>query len=224
MATTAANVPTNRPLTEPHDPRHSTASASAAAHQGASPEQVRQWLIAGKAVLVDVREPDEHAREHIAGAQLMPLSGFVPARAATLARPDQYLVLHCRSGSRSADACRLASPLAAGGPPVYLMTGGIEAWKRANLPVTIDVGANRISILRQVQLVVGLAVLGGSALAWFVHPGFVALPAFFGAGLTFAGASGTCALGTLLGMMPWNSRTALSGSCASGGCTINPRT
>jgi hypothetical protein len=37
-----------------------------------------------------------------------------------------------------------------------------------------------------------------------VHPALVAIPAFFGAGLTFAGATGTCALASVLGRMPWN--------------------
>lgn len=72
--------------------------------------------------------------------------------------------------------------------------------------------------MRQVQLVIGLCVLAGSALAWFVDPRFVAIPAFFGAGLTFAGASGTCALATLIGWMPWNKAPAGAGSCNAGQC------
>jgi len=69
-----------------------------------------------------------------------------------------------------------------------------------------------------VQMVIGLSVLAGSALTWFVDPRFIAVPAFFGAGLTFAGASGTCALASLLGMMPWNKAAMSSGSCSTGSC------
>jgi hypothetical protein len=72
--------------------------------------------------------------------------------------------------------------------------------------------------MRQVQLVIGLCVLAGSALAWFVDPRLVAIPAFFGAGLTFAGASGTCALATMIGCMPWNKAAKTGASCTTGSC------
>ncbi|MDP1662430.1 MAG: rhodanese-like domain-containing protein [Phycisphaerales bacterium] len=183
-----------------------------------SPTQVQTWVEAGEAVLVDVREPDEHAREHIRGARLLPLSRFAPADAAAAAKAGQRIVFHCRSGKRSADACRMAAALAVSGQAVYTLSGGIEAWKSAGLPVVVDSRVSVISVMRQVQLVIGLGVLAGSALAWFVHPGFVAIPAFFGAGLTFAGASGTCAMATLIAKLPWNKSSAGAASCSTGGC------
>lgn len=186
--------------------------------QEATPAQLRQWLRSGEAVLIDVREPDEFAREHIAGATLLPLSGFDPAQALSKAKPGQRIVLQCKSGRRSADACRLAAPLAASALPVFTLAGGIEAWKKDNLPVELNTQVSGISVMRQVQLVIGLCVLAGSALAWFVDLRFVGIPAFFGAGLTFAGASGTCVLATLIGMMPWNKAAAGAGSCSAGRC------
>lgn len=39
-----------------------------------SPQQVRERIDAGHAVLIDIREPDEYARSHIKGAQSQPLS------------------------------------------------------------------------------------------------------------------------------------------------------
>ena len=195
-----------------------TAPSASASFQEATPAQVRQWLRSGEAVLIDVREPDEFAREHIAGATLLPLSRFDPAQALSKAKPGQRIVMQCKSGRRSADACRLAAPLAASGQPVFTLAGGIEAWKKGNLPVKLNTKVSGISVMRQVQLVIGLCVLAGSALAWFVDPRLVAIPAFFGAGLTFAGASGTCALATMIGWMPWN-KTAKSGaSCTTGSC------
>ena len=195
-----------------------SSSPSVSALQEATPAQVRQWLGSGEAVLIDVREPDEFAREHIAGATLLPLSRFDPAQALSQAKPGQRIVMQCKSGRRSADACRLAAPLAAAGLPVFTLAGGIEAWKKDNLPVELNTKVSGISVMRQVQLVIGLCVLAGSALAWFVDPRLVAIPAFFGAGLTFAGASGTCALATMIGWMPWN-KTAKSGaSCTTGSC------
>jgi rhodanese-related sulfurtransferase len=195
-----------------------SAPSTTAPFQEATPAQLLQWLRSGEAVLIDVREPDEFAREHIAGATLLPLSRFDPAQALSKAKPGQRIVMQCKSGRRSADACRLAAPLAASGLPVFTLAGGIEAWKKDNLPVELNTKVSGISVMRQVQLVIGLCVLAGSALAWFVDPRFVGIPAFFGAGLTFAGASGTCALATVIGWMPWNKAAKSGASCTTGSC------
>lgn len=184
----------------------------------AQPREVQQWLRDGEALLVDVREPDEHAREHIAGARLVPLSRFDPRRAADGLQPGQRLVLHCRGGRRSADAARMAAPLCEAGVRVISLAGGIEAWKRENLPVEVNRQASGISVMRQVQLTIGAGVLIGSALAWFLHPAFIAIPAFFGAGLMFAGATGTCGLAAVIARMPWNRVGGGGSRCASGSC------
>jgi hypothetical protein len=47
-------------------------------------------------------------------------------------------------------------------------------------------------------------VLTGVVLGTLVSPWFLAIAAFFGAGLTFAGATGTCGLALVLMKMPWN--------------------
>lgn len=184
----------------------------------ATPSDVHAWLRAGQAVLIDVREPDEHARERIPGSRLLPLSTFSPDRAAQFLAPGQKLVLHCKGGKRSTDACRLATMLTARGVPIVNMIGGIDAWKSAALPTDSSSAAPRISVMRQVQLTVGALLLLGSALAWFVHPAFIALPAFLGAGLAFAGATGTCALASLLSVMPWN-RAPAPAACSTGSCS-----
>lgn len=182
----------------------------------ASPQEVHRWLKAGEAVLVDVREPDEHVRERIAGAHSLPLSKFEAKAAGAHLAGGKRVVLHCRSGRRSEDALRLAEAGGLAGAALIGMDGGLEAWKQAGLPVVVDTSVSRISVMRQVQMVVGFAVLIGAALAWFVHPAFLIIPAFFGAGLAFAGLSGTCALATVLGWMPWN--RSGGGSCSSGRC------
>ena len=196
----------------------STSTPSAGAITEASPREVHDWLRLGEAILIDVREPDEHTRERINGARLLPLSRFVPAKASGWLQPGQKLVMQCRSGRRSTDACRLAASLAAQGVPVVNMAGGIEAWKKESLPVEVNTKIAGISVMRQVQLVIGVFMLAGSALTWFVHPGFIVIPAFFGAGLTFAGATGTCALASLLAAMPWNRACGSGASCARGSC------
>jgi rhodanese-related sulfurtransferase len=163
---------------------------------------VKAWLDRGEAVLIDVREAGEHARESIAGAKLVPLSSFDPAKLP--AAGGKRLIVHCLSGSRSA---RALAQLATAGIEAVNLTGGIEAWKAAGLPVRENKSAP-LPIMRQVQIVAGTLIVAGAALGAYVHPGFHALSAFVGAGLVFAGASGWCGMANLLALLPYNRRTA----------------
>lgn len=173
----------------------------------------QRMLQAGECVLIDVREPDEHAAERIEGAKLVPLSSLKVEELARAATSSKTIVMHCKGGKRSADACRLAQPLTQHGIRLYSLAGGIEAWKRHGQPVTRSDTKTGISVMRQVQMTIGVLALTGSALAWFVHPAFVGIPAFLGAGLIFAGASGTCALATVMSAMPWN-KSRGGGNCS----------
>jgi len=154
----------------------------------------------GKAVLVDVREPDEHARERIECAQLLPLSRFDPG--AIRRESGQKVILHCRSGKRSLDALRKLREHDDEVEAVSL-AGGIIDWKKCGKPVHFSRSAP-LPIIRQVQLVAGSLVLIGTILGAFVSPWILLLPAFVGSGLIFAGATGTCGMASLLGVMPWN--------------------
>ncbi|MCW5762429.1 MAG: rhodanese family protein [Phycisphaeraceae bacterium] len=182
--------------------KHTDQSGIGQACTELDPRTAHDWHKAGKCMIVDVREPDEHAHEHIEGAKLVSLSTFDPAKIG--ARPGQSVVFQCRSGKRSQDAARLAAGLASSGVQIFNLTGGINAWKDAQLPVSTNKKVTGISVMRQVQMTIGVGVLAGCALTWFVHPLFVLLPAFFGAGLLFAGATGTCGLAAVIGRMPWN--------------------
>ena len=164
-----------------------------------SPADLKRKLDAGEAVLIDVRETDEHAREHILGARLAPLSAI---DAHDFDRDhDKAAVFHCRSGMRTqANAAKL---IARGFKEAYYLEGGIEAWKAAGLPTH----ANRkapLEIMRQVQIAAGVLILTGVLLGFFVNPVFYVLSAFVGAGLTFAGVTGWCGMAMLLKTMPWN--------------------
>jgi len=169
--------------------------------QAISPARAAQLVREG-AVLIDIREADEHARERIPGARHHALSRIdfdSPARAG-----DDVLVFHCRSGARTkGSAARLAS--AAPKCETYILEGGLDAWKKAGLPVTLD-RSQPIDIIRQVQIVAGSLVLLGVVLGVLVSPGFYALSGFVGAGLLFAGISGFCGMARLLAAMPWNQR------------------
>jgi adenylyltransferase/sulfurtransferase len=77
-------------------------------------------------LLLDVREPDEHEQARIPGARLLPL-GQLEARLSEIADwKDRTVVVHCRSGARSARACRIL--LQQGFADVWNLAGGIEAW------------------------------------------------------------------------------------------------
>jgi rhodanese-related sulfurtransferase len=188
---------------------NATITPAAEASLEVDPATARRWLEAGEAVIVDVREPDERAAEWIDETGFNPLSTFDPKP--LLAGGSRKIIFHCRSGKRSLDA--LGRYRAAGGQRGYSLAGGLTAWKQASLPTRVG-KAPPISLMRQVQIVIGAGVLAGAALAHWVNPWFLAVPAFFGAGLLFAGLSGTCGLAVVLSRMPWNRFEGPRNSCA----------
>jgi len=164
-----------------------------------SPQEVQARIAAGRAVLVDIRESDEFARSHVPGAMSQPLSAFESAHLTI--DPGADVVFTCRTGMRTAGACdRLAARVEG---EAFVLDGGLDAWAKAGLPVTQDRNAP-MEINRQVQITAGTLVLLGVILGFLVAPGWFGLSAFVGAGLTFAGLSGTCAMARLLMQMPWN--------------------
>ena len=87
--------------------------------------EVKEKLDRGDAfVLIDVREPHEYQICNIPAARLIPL-GEVGKRLGEL-DPDADIVIHCKSGMRSARACGILK--AAGFKHVRNMKGGILAW------------------------------------------------------------------------------------------------
>lgn len=168
-----------------------------------TPDAVAERLRQGHALLIDIREEDEFARRHIAGAVSRPLSRFEAEALPDMTGID--VVFTCRSGMRTtANAARLAAPV---GGQAYVLDGGLDGWARAGLPVE----ANRkapLEMMRQVQIVAGSLVLTGVVLGWLVSPYFFGVSAFVGAGLTFAGISGFCGMARLLGYLPWNRSVA----------------
>lgn len=168
-----------------------------------SPAEVQARLSAGRAVLVDIREADEFARAHVPGARSQPLSAWEQAHLTV--DPDADVIFTCRTGMRTAGACdRLAARVSG---EAFVLDGGLDAWTKAGLPVIEDSKAP-MEINRQVQITAGLMILTGVVLGFLVSPLWFGLSGFVGAGLTFAGLSGTCAMARVLMLMPWNRRAA----------------
>ncbi|MNZ39291.1 Inner membrane protein YgaP [compost metagenome] len=169
-----------------------------------SPEMARLLIDQG-AVLVDIRAADEHAREHIAAARCLPLEKL--AQGMTRFEATQAVIFHCRSGSRTRmNAVCLAACVAC---DTYVLEGGLDAWKRAGLPVVTD-PRQPLELQRQVQIVAGSMVLTGAVLGAAVSPWFHLLSGFIGAGLVFAGVSGFCGLARVLRNAPWNRKATTS--------------
>ncbi|MEO1038210.1 MAG: rhodanese-like domain-containing protein [Pseudomonadota bacterium] len=96
-----------------------------------TPEDIKAGLDSGTMLLIDVREPAEYEAERIPGALLHALSTFDPSAMPTDA--DRRVILHCKSGGRSARAAEACQ--AAGVNVTGHMAGGIGAWKEAGFPV-----------------------------------------------------------------------------------------
>jgi rhodanese-related sulfurtransferase len=180
------------------------------AHQSVDARTLRSWIAAGEAVVVDVREPAEFAGGHIPGAVSLPLT-----RLAREPLPDigeRRLVLVCASGRRSAAGCETLE--ARDGRPVWSLAGGTAAWQQDGGQVARE-GRGVIPLERQVLAAAGLMVLAGMLLGTLVHPGFYAIAAFVGAGLTVAGLTGFCGMALLLARAPWNGGAARPGAAGS---------
>ncbi len=96
-------------------------------------DDLKAGLADGSILLVDVREADEYAAGHIAGALFNPLSRFDPSKL-PVANDGQKVVIYCRSGRRSVTAMEQAR-LSGRRDANTHFGGGILAWLNASLPV-----------------------------------------------------------------------------------------
>ena len=166
------------------------------------PHEVAELSKKGQKIdLIDVRTPVEFREVHVEFARNVPLDQLDPATLmqALNGSTDEPLYVICRTGSRGQQACEKF--LKAGFSNVVNIEGGTLACVEAGLPVVR--GKKAISLERQVRITAGSLVLLGAAL-YFVHPAFIGLSAFVGAGLMFSGITDTCTMGMLLARMPWN--------------------
>lgn len=95
------------------------------------PSQVSVELAASPGVLVDVREPNEWAAGHAAGAVHIPL-GRLASRAGELPG-DRPIYVICAHGNRSKVGVQLLQR--AGFARAVNVRGGTSAWMRAGLPM-----------------------------------------------------------------------------------------
>lgn len=161
--------------------------------------ELKRRLDKDDVLLIDVREPAEYRAECIKGACLIPLGDMAIQRLPSTKRP---IVIYCRSGRRSADACAM---LLASAPSLDIasLEGGIIAWQQSGYSVKKS-GSNILPLDRQTQIVAGFIAFLGTILGTFLNPAFYILPGFVGSGLMFAGLTGWCGMAKVLAAMPWN--------------------
>jgi len=84
-----------------------------------------------KGLFLDIREPSEFAKEHIADSVSLPLSKLTED--SSLKDTSQAIILICASGQRSRAAAKQLH--SKGFSDVYVLSGGLNTWKEAKLPL-----------------------------------------------------------------------------------------
>jgi rhodanese-related sulfurtransferase len=146
--------------------------------------------------LTDVRSAAEFAIGHVPGAINVPMEQ-VETRRADIG--DGGVVVICEAGTRAA----VVAGWLESRQPVSVLSGGTAAWRKAGFPL-VSCASCRWTLERQVRLGAGSIVLLATLLSVFLHPRWVYLAMFVGAGLTFAGLTNICGMAVVLARMPWN--------------------
>ncbi len=98
-------------------------------------DDARRMIEAGARV-IDVRQPDEWNRGHIAEATLVPINGiysFGKALKELGVGEDEEVIFVCASGQRSASASEIG--LVAGLKRVYNLANGMNGWMMRRYPI-----------------------------------------------------------------------------------------
>lgn len=150
-------------------------------------------------LILDVRTKPEHKNISIKESLNIPLDK-IKEHKKDLEKYDTVYI-HCQSGARSQKACQELQNIS--NTKVVNIKGGILAWEKEGLPV-IKASKQTYSITQQVHIIAGILILTGVILSRSLHPNFIYLSGFVGAGLLTAGLTGWCTMAKILSKMPWN--------------------
>ena len=98
------------------------------------PQGATELINREDAVVVDVRPVADFSQGHILHSVNIPMNGFKNQIQQLKKHQDRPIIVSCRSGAQSAQACTQLRK--AGFEKVYNLRGGILAWQNASLPVT----------------------------------------------------------------------------------------
>lgn len=96
-------------------------------------EMARQALESGRAVLIDIREPQEHAQGVAPGARLLPMSQLRQRAMEIPTDPAKPVYLICNTQNRSSATLRALRPH--GYTHVRFVEGGMSEWTRRGWPL-----------------------------------------------------------------------------------------
>lgn len=97
-----------------------------------SPTEAVQLINKGDVLVVDVRSAKDFAEGHIPNARSIPLDNLNEGMKSLEAWKNKPVVVNCRVGGMSVRACNMLAKQ--GFKQVNNLSGGITAWKAANLP------------------------------------------------------------------------------------------
>jgi rhodanese-related sulfurtransferase len=116
------------------------AASSAAQPEAVSLEEARAQFEAGKALLIDIREPQEQTQGVVKGARLLPKSQLTQRLAEIPTDPARPVFLICASQNRS--RATVADLRARGGySHVRYVSGGMNGWVKQGWPTVKPEGA-----------------------------------------------------------------------------------
>jgi rhodanese-related sulfurtransferase len=108
-------------------------AATETADDAVSVDTARADLAAGRAVLIDIREPHEHATGIAPGARRLP-SSQLASRWTEIPKSGQPVYLVCATQNRSRTALRALRERGAYANVRYVV-GGMTEWSRRGLPL-----------------------------------------------------------------------------------------
>ena len=111
----------------------SACSQTAASADSVTLEFARAELEAGRAILIDVREPDEHATGVAKGAQLLPMRQLGARLAEIPSASDKPVLLICNTQNRS--SATLSALRERGYKNLRFVQGGMSEWNRRGWPL-----------------------------------------------------------------------------------------
>lgn len=111
----------------------SACSQTATSADSVTLEFARAELEAGRAILIDVREPDEHATGVAKGAQLLPMRQLGARLAEIPSASDKPVLLICNTQNRS--SATLSALRERGYKNLRFVQGGMSEWNRRGWPV-----------------------------------------------------------------------------------------
>lgn len=98
-----------------------------------TPSAAVQLINRERAIVVDVSNPQEYQAGHVVGAKNVPLDDFEKRLPEVVKNKALPLILLCPSGARANRA--LASAKKLGYERAQVLSGGLAAWREANLPL-----------------------------------------------------------------------------------------